>query len=95
MLQTYPPERWGSEKLVDALLRRFAAKYQLPLSDTSRELIQLEPDPKKRDRFFTKMYGDYDAHLGEEGYAVVARLLERDFVAQGWLTDAQGVRESK
>lgn len=85
MLQTYPPERQGPEKLVDQLIRKFAAQHGVPVSDTSREIMTLEPDFKKREAYFTKMYGDYDGHLGENGYAIVARLLKKDFEKLGWL----------
>lgn len=95
MLQTYPTERFGPEKLVDRLIREFSERHGLPLSDTSRELVRLEPDVKKRVEYFTKMYGDTDGHLGATGYAVIARLLEEDFGKQGWLPGKPTTEESK
>jgi tetratricopeptide (TPR) repeat protein len=85
MLQTYMPEKSGVEKPADAVIRKFANDRSLPLSDTSRYFFQLEPDAAKRRRFFTTWYGDFDNHLGENGYAVVAELLERDFEKYRWI----------
>lgn len=85
MLQTYPPERYGPEKLVDQIIRNFARERGLPLSDTSNHFLTLQPDSIKRKEFFTKMYGDHDNHLGESGYAEIAKILVPAFERAGWL----------
>ncbi|CAN5424488.1 hypothetical protein BH10BDE1_BH10BDE1_04460 [soil metagenome] len=85
MLQTYMPEKSGVEKPADAVIRKFAQMHSIPLSDTSRYFFMIEPDKQKRQRFFTSWYGQFDNHLGENGYQVVAELLEIDFEKAGWL----------
>lgn len=85
LLQTYPPERHGPEKPVDRIIRDFARENELPLSDTSRHFFAIQPDAKKREEFYTKMYGDYDNHLGESGYTEIAKILFPAFESAGWL----------
>lgn len=85
LLQTYPPERHGPEKPVDRIIRDFARENDLPLSDTSRHFFAIQPDTKKREEYYTKMYGDYDNHLGESGYTEIAKILVPAFEAAGWL----------
>ncbi len=85
MLQTYMPEKFGPEKPVDSVIRKVALGKSLPLSDTSAHFFRVEPDYIKRKRFFTAWYGEFDNHLGENGYAVIAELLEADFEKFGWI----------
>lgn len=85
LLQTYPPERHGPEKPVDRIIRDFAREHELPISDTSRHFFSIQPDSEKRKEFYTKMYGDYDNHLGESGYTEIAKILVPAFESAGWL----------
>jgi lysophospholipase L1-like esterase len=85
LLQTYMPEKAGFEKPADKVIRKFASENSIPLSDTSRHFFQIEPDSKKRERFYTKWYGEFDNHLGEAGYQIIAELLETDFERIGWI----------
>jgi hypothetical protein len=85
MLQTYMPEKSGFEKPANAVIRKFADRHGIPISDTAKFFFRIEPDPIKRQRFFTTWYGEFDNHLGENGYAVISELLEQDFEKAGWI----------